>query len=353
VLPPGIGLTGPLAVTTVSATIACGFMLARMAGSRARETARERMQHFEASLAAFLAGNLRGRELLRIAARLESDRFWETVGGLKAGLPRRAGDDLDQTLARSRHVRVERVALGEGSPARRELAARRLAWVGALRHRGALHRALRSGPEPLAMAAAAALARIRDGAALAWVLENPQALAHRTPQSRLALLRAFGRGAVPHLKAALARSLGEPRMERAVIEALAAAHCLDAAPLIAARLTHEWRDVRVAAARALGQLGADAHRAAVAPMLADSDWRVRAQAARALGRLAAVEQAAALRDALRDTSWWVRRHAAYALASFGEEGRRILRDVYAGDPDRYARDIAAEALAGGFPGASR
>ncbi|MEO5617749.1 MAG: HEAT repeat domain-containing protein [Candidatus Eisenbacteria bacterium] len=349
-LPPGIGFTAPVAVTTVSATIACGFMLARFAGTRAREAAREREHEFETRLAEFLAGTLRGRDLLRVAARLEPDLFWGAVGGLRAHLARRAGNDLEQTLGRSRHVRAERNALRDGSPVRRELAARRLAWVGAARYRQALHRALRTGPEPVSVAAAVALARVRDGAALDWVLEHPAAFAHRTPRTRLALLRAFSPGAAPRLRAALARGVGEPRMERAVIDALGIARCQDAAPLIAARLAHEWRDVRVAAARALGKMRAVEQRVALSPLLRDPDWRVRAQTARALGRLAALEQITALREALRDANWWVRHHAAYALASLGDEGTRVLREVAAGDADPFARDIASEALAGGFPG---
>ena len=347
--PPGIGFATPLAVTTVSATIACGFMLARMAASRAREAARERELEFEARLAAFLAGELRGRDLLRAAAKLDPDLFWEAVGGLSSRLTRKAGNDLEQTLARSRHVNAERVALRDGAPMRRELAARRMAVVGASRYRHALRRALRAGPEWVTLSAAVALARVRDGAALHWVLANPEALAHRTPCARVALLRGFGRGAVPHLLEALRNGVREPRMERAVIDALAMARCREAAPLIASRLTHEWRDVRVAAARALGALGAIEQHGALGARLKDSDWRVRAQAARALGRLAAVEQIPALREALRDSSWWVRRHSAYALAALGEEALRVLREVAAGDPDTYARDMAAEALAGGFP----
>ncbi len=350
-LPPGVGFAAPLAVTTVSATIAAGFMLARYAGARAREAAREREHEFETRLEEFLSGRIRGRDLLRAAARLDPALFWEAVAGLRADLSRRSAGDLDEVLSRSRHVLAERRALRDTSPARRELAARRLAWAGASRHRSALRRALADGPEPVSLAAALALARARDGAALAWLLRNPEALAHRTPHARLALLRAFGRGAAPLLLAAIAAGLREPRMERAVIEALAALRRRDAAPAIAARLTHDWRDVRVAAVRALGTLGAAEHRGPVAARLGDPDWRVRAQAARALGRLGAVEAIAGLRMALGDASWWVRRHAAYALAALGEDGRSTLREVQASDTDRYARDIAAEALRGGFPGA--
>ena len=45
----------------------------------------------------------------------------------------------------------------------------------------------------------------------------------------------------------------------------------------------------------------------------------------------------------------MRRHAAYALLALGEAGRAALLQAAAASPDPYARDIASEALAGGFP----
>lgn len=343
------GLAAPLTVTTMTATIAAGFMLARYAGSRLRAAARERVHDFEYCLGQFVAGHTRGRKLLFQASRLEPDDFWESVSSLATHLTRRAFRDVEQALERSRHVGAERRALIDGPPLRRELAARRLANLGAARHRHALRRALVAGPEPVTLAAGTALARIRDGATLRWLLEHPSALEHRTPVARFGLLRAFGRGAAPRLHAALVQKLSEPRMERAVIEALAAADRREAADLIASRLGHPWRDVRVAAARALGRLGAGEHRAGLVAALEDSDWRVRSQAARSLGRLSAREAIPALGRTLSDASWWVRRHSAYALAALGEEGQRALREAAAAHTDRYARDIAAEALAGGFP----
>jgi hypothetical protein len=44
----------------------------------------------------------------------------------------------------------------------------------------------------------------------------------------------------------------------------------------------------------------------------------------------------------------VRRHAAYALAQLGPAGRTALHNAATAAPDRYARDIAHEALEGGF-----
>ena len=346
-------LAAPLALSTVSATIVCGFLLARYAGSRARLAAREREYAFEDQLDAFVGGTLRGRELLRAAAGLDPDLFWDAVSSRHARLGRRAFRDLEPTLERSRHVNAERRALRDTAPVRRELAARRLTWVGARRHYRALRRAMIEGPEPATHAAAMALARARDSAAFRWLLTHPRAIEHRPPQARLALLRAFGPRFVARLATALEVGIGEPRMERAVIEALALAGHRPATPAIARRLRHEWRDVRVAAVRALGHLHAAEHLDGLVRALADGEWQVRAQAAVAVGRLGNATHVPALRPLLADPAWWVRRHAAYALASLGDEGLAALREAAAADPDRYARDIATEALGGGFPGRAR
>ena len=343
-------LATPLALSTVSATIVCGFLLVRFAGSRARLAAREREYAFEDQLEAFVGGTLRGRELLRAASELDSDLFWDAVSSRHAVLGRRAFRDLEPALERSRHVTAERRALRDSAPVRRELAARRLMWLGARRHYRALRRAMIAGPESATLAAAMALARARDGAAFRWLLTHPRMLEHRPPQARLALLRAFGPRFVQRLATALEVGIGEPRMERAVIETLALAGHRPATPSIARRLRHEWRDVRVAAVRALGHLHAVEHLDGIVRAISDGEWQVRAQAAVAVGRMGNATHVPALRQLLRDPAWWVRRHAAYALANLGDDGMAALREAAAGDPDRYARDIASEALAGGFPG---
>jgi HEAT repeat protein len=205
------------------------------------------------------------------------------------------------------------------------------------------------GPELVTLAAGTALGRARDGGALHWVLRHPASIGHRSPRARMGLLQAFGPKALPILLRALERGLPDPGMERAIIDMLAEGGATGAADTIAARLGHEWRDVRVAAARALGRLESVPHAGHLVAALADTEWQVRAQAARALGRLGAVEAIPALAPLLRDPAWWTRRHAAYALAALGDAGLARLREAATSDPDRYARDIAAEALAGGFP----
>jgi HEAT repeat protein len=100
--------------------------------------------------------------------------------------------------------------------------------------------------------------------------------------------------------------------------------------------------------RALGRLQAIESGMALLGALEDEAWQVRAQAARALGEIRATVAIAALSSRLTDSSWWVRHHAAYALQSLGHEGQAALRRIASSSDDAYARDMANEALAGGF-----
>src|SRR5262245_55935690 len=100
-------MAAPLAVSTVSASIAAGFILARIAGRQGREAARDHDPSFERLTVGFLDGTARGRDLLHAAARLEADLFWEAVDARMTRLKRRARLDLEQALARSRHVGTE------------------------------------------------------------------------------------------------------------------------------------------------------------------------------------------------------------------------------------------------------
>ena len=251
---------------------------------------------------------------------------------------------LSRALADCPHLEHERRALREESPWRRELAARRLGLLFSSASRQALRAALPEGPELVTAAAARALARYRDPAALHWLLAHPGAVARRPHRLRVALLRAFGRRGLPAMAAALERGTGEAAMDRALIETLGLARHLAARHAIERRLREGDVEQRVAAARALGHMEAADCATSLIGALQDQAWPVRAQAARALGELRAEIALLALPARLTDPAWWVRRHAAHALREFGIEGRRELERIAARSPDRYARDMAREVL---------
>ena len=330
-------------------TIGLAYLVVRLARRGASHMARERAHRLEGMLRAYLDRG-HDEDALRRAAREVDDRgFWAAFESLTAGpspAPRRR---LGALLGRNPHALAERRALRDDSPWRRELAARRLGLISSPASRRALRRAMARGPEPVTLAAALALARLRDRPALSWVLAHPGSFARRTPRARVALLRAFGPGGLRVLAEALEQGATDPRMERAMIEALGLGGRKAAAPAIERRLAAEDVDVRVAAARALGRMKSAAHGPALVARLADPEWAVRAQAARALGLAGDANAVEPLAACLTDRAWWVRRHAAYALLALGEAGVRALRGAAATSPDPYARDIANEALGGGFP----
>jgi len=343
-----------LAVAAVASfTIGLAFLVARLARRAERRFARQRLMRLKHLLRGFLEHGRDARDLRRAAREADERAFWGALETLGHG-PVRARRRLGELLERNRHALAERRALRDDSPWRRELAARRLGLLSSHGSRRALRRAMVRGPEPVTLAAAAALARLRDRPALRWVLAHPASLARRTPRARTALLRGFGRPGLAVIAEALEGGAADPRLERAMIEALGLGGRREAAAAIERRLAADHVDVRVAAVRALGRLHAGECVASLVRCLADPEWPVRAQAARALGLLGAGDAAAPLAARLTDRAWWVRRHAAYALLALGEEGRQALREAAASSPDPYARDMAGEALAGGFPrGAQR
>ena len=312
-------------------------------GARART--RLRSGELFRLLSGRLSGRVRGGELRRAASDTGPEPFWDALEAITTTLRVRERVALARTLAKSRHLAYERRVLRGSEPvARRELAAHRLGLLPGKRTRRALRRVLVHGPESLRFAAARALARHRDLAALRWLLEHPGALARRPMPTLIGLLRAFGPGARAMLITALEQFRCDPRLECACIETLGMGLCRSARGSIAARLSSPHLELRVTAARALGRLGMGEAIPALTLALKDESWPVRAMAAQALGRLSASPAIDALVSCVSDRSWWVRHHAAYALAAIGGDAHDALGELAAHADDRYAREMAREAL---------
>ena len=341
--PPSIALSA----VTILATVAVGFAIAHAAAREARRNARARARGLESRFEGFLAARVTAFELRYEVRNTESVTFWTALEALSLRLKRPEWRRLSKTLGWNRHADLERRALEDDSPWRRELAARRLALISSSDSRAALRTALARGPEIVTLAAATGLARARDAGTLRWILENPRSLGSRGPGAWSALLRGFGRGAAPVLASTLEAGTGDRTVERALVETLGYWRFRDAASAIVRRLTDSDLEIRVAAARALGRLEASECAGALLAALEDEAWQVRAQASWALGRARAEGAVPKLAACLSDRSWWVRRHAAYALSTLGAEGESVLRRAVATSDDPYARDIAGEVLAGG------
>ena len=335
-----------LATLLVVVALTGSAALAHFAARRERARRRERLTDLARDLEAFAEGTLHAEDLAEALGDADPETFWSALETWTLG--RRLPLRVARALRRDPHARGERRALRDDSPWRRELAARRLGLLPSIENRRALRRALTRGPETVTLAAARALARHADLEALDWLVTHPKTLAHRTPRSRFELFRAFGRRGHPRLHAALERTGGlDPSITRAILDTLGDAAYGVAAPAIALRLMDPNPELRIAAARALGRLGATDASPALIHALNDAEWAVRAQAARALGRCGNAQAIAPLGAALEDRAWWVRRHAAFALAQLGSAGRAELARIAAKSEDRYAREMADEALNAG------
>jgi HEAT repeat protein len=327
------------------AATALVLLLVRASHRARRSAARLRAGELFRLLVGRVSGRIAGRDLRRAVSHADHEPFWDAMEAITTTLRPRERLALARSLARSGHLARERRVLAGGEPAsRRELAARRLALLPSARTRRVLRLALVRGPVSVSLAAARGLARHRDLRSLRWLLEHPAALSSRPLHALSGLLRGFGPGARALLIAALERGIPDTRIECACIDALGLSRCRSARGSIAQRLRGPHLELRVAAARALGRLGMGEAIPALVMALADESWPVRAMAAQALGRLSATPAVEALSACVGDRSWWVRHHAAYALVSLGDEGRDALCELAARSDDRYAREMAREAL---------
>jgi HEAT repeat protein len=111
-------------------------------------------------------------------------------------------------------------------------------------------------------------------------------------------------------------------------------------------LLHSDPEVRAAALRAVGRLGflPETSRGIVMLALSDDVDFIRIHATAAARLLPRPQALSVLNDALGDRSWWVRRAAADALVVLGPAGLAQLGAAAAAHPDRFARDMAEQAL---------
>jgi hypothetical protein len=129
------------------------------------------------------------------------------------------------------------------------------------------------------------------------------------------------------------------------MDTLAKMRSAPAADSIAKFLTHESNWMRMSAAHAVGEIGADGAAALLVQTLADTAYPVVNAALVGLGRLKAVEAYGEIAGLLTDPNKHVRKHAAMALGELGD--RRALekvRQLAVGDADAGVRFMAAKAV---------
>jgi HEAT repeat protein len=136
---------------------------------------------------------------------------------------------------------------------------------------------------------------------------------------RAAAARSLGRlGAVDAVKPLLLAQ-AERRVPRTVVGQALLAIDQPAVPALLLLADADGADTRAGAVELVGLIGGGSEGRVVVGALRDASAEVRAQAARALGRLGAGDAAAALRIALDDRIEFVRAAAAEALGEIGDD----------------------------------
>ncbi|SHF28230.1 HEAT repeat-containing protein [Caloramator proteoclasticus DSM 10124] len=111
---------------------------------------------------------------------------------------------------------------------------------------------------------------------------------------------------------------------------------------IAIFLADENKEKKIAALKALGNMGDNRYVIQIIELLNDESWEVRAIAAKVLGQLQDNRALIPLVKALSDKEWYVRYNAANSLISI-EGGIELVYDVLDGE-DRFAKDIVVSVL---------
>lgn len=108
--------------------------------------------------------------------------------------------------------------------------------------------------------------------------------------------------------------------------------------------SHEAKEIRVKAARALGYLSVPDSMPILIELTKDQDWEVRAQAIKSLGKLKCFEALGVFADGLFSPHWHIRLNAAYGLFNLGLPGITRLKEISSQKKDRYAADMASMVL---------
>jgi hypothetical protein len=158
----------------------------------------------------------------------------------------------------------------------------------------------------------------------------------RIPEQQLPLFIDLFPSLTPQLQYALIDVIGIRRREMYV-------------DFLESLLSEQEAELRIRALKALSEM----------PMLLPKDyylnhaaadhWQERVMAAKLLGAIRISRFLPSLETMLSDRSWWVRQQAGQSILNF-REGRRILTRVKNESPDRFAREVAAEALEKGEAG---
>jgi len=108
--------------------------------------------------------------------------------------------------------------------------------------------------------------------------------------------------------------------------------------------SHPEKEIRIAAARALGKLLIPEAQEDLIRLTGDVDWEVQAQAYKSLGKLRLIDSPGILEKGLYSFNWHVRYNAGHSLAMLGTKGIGRLKVIAQEQKDRFASDMATMVL---------
>lgn len=128
-----------------------------------------------------------------------------------------------------------------------------------------------------------------------------------------------------------------------VFETTGIKHMAQYLPFLESRLVSEQSEIRIRALKSIIQIGVISNLELYLPFLHSAYWEERLMLAKLLAYVPSTQSTPYLRQLLHDPSWWVRSQATQTLRN-SKLGKETLKSVIASSDDRYAIDIAIEAL---------
>jgi HEAT repeat protein len=313
--------------------------------SAKREARIDRIRsHMLETLKRFLEGKTGQEDVLR-EMRKHRRVAIEMLIGVATELPTAERERLHVFFRQLEFNEREHAVLHGSSWLRRARAASELGLAG---HRDSIPELVDALNDPkldVRLAAAHSLAQIRAPEAVVQILHALTRESHWPVQRAAEILYEMGTVAVEPLLGFLNEHRKSAPPVLVAVRALGLLQAVGGVPLMVQFLKDIDPELRLMAARSLGQMGdTQAARAPLLHALNDPVWEVRCMAAQALGRLKDDHAVLALRDRLGDGAWWVRFNAAEALHQIGAPGIDAMRKTVDEESEGLAHDICCEVL---------
>lgn len=206
--------------------------------------------------------------------------------------------------------------------------------LGIMRSRSAasaLIDAVRDPEDDVRLAAVRALGELNEPRGLGILLDSMEEGVHWPRNSVAEVVAGLGPGVAPEITARL-ESTSNIEARLLYVHLCGLLRISTVVGLLVSLLRDPDKNIRMAAAQALGQLGDESAVPGLLTALDDDIPEVRAQSAKAMGNLGDKQAVAKLKRALSDEHWQVRHNAAESLYRLGREGSAALHEASCSHP---------------------